>query len=928
MSIIRRQTREPHAFNPEIGEDVLRSLPGCPQALAPLIRGAAGSSPYLAGLMMREADWLLDAVEDPETCVSSEIAALRGVDADALPGLLRRAKRRVALIAALADLGGAWPLQTVTGTLTTLADVACDVALRASLAEAVRRKKLPASSEMSEADSHGFVVLAMGKMGAGELNYSSDIDLICLFDDAHVDPGRFAEMRQGFAWVTRRFTAMLSEKTADGYVFRTDLRLRPDPSVTPVCISMETAERYYESVGRTWERAAFIKARAAAGNIASGERFLKDLRPFVWRRHLDFAAIQDAHDIRLRIRDSKGTHGPVSVRGHDVKLGRGGIREIELFTQTRQLISGGRDRSLRARETVKGLQSLAEKGWVPDEVSNRLQDHYGALRDVEHRIQMVNDAQTHRVPASDEGVGRVAALMGTTVDDFVSSLERRLNDVHHATEGFFASEPHAVADVPDLEIDDTIMRRWRGYPAFRSERAQRIFENFLPDLTSRLALTAKPDEALAALDGFLAGLPAGVQIFSLFEANPHLIDLLIDIVGTSPDLAGYLSRNAVVFDAVIGGQFFSEWPGTDVLSADLQTTLANEEDYESQLDTARSWAREWRFRIGVHHLRGLITPEEAGAQYASLADAVITGLAPFITGEFSRKYGPPPGRGAAILGMGSMGSGRLSAQSDLDIIMIYDPLDADASDGPKSLSVGAYYARLTQAWITALTAPMAHGKLYEVDMRLRPSGNQGPVATSWRSFQEYQENQAWVWEHLALTRARGISGPADLLADIEAFRTRLLSQPQKRNAVLGDVLEMRIRIASAKKPNSLWDTKTGPGRMLDIELIAQTGILLSDATGRSVPQGLRACVACGLLDAADATELENSYRLMWSVQAGLRLIGGRSYSDGPVGGAAEAFLCRSIGEEDLNVLTTRLATAYSHADAAIAAALSQKDAQT
>ena len=705
MSFADRITRLPRAFLPDLGEEALARVPGLSGDAAALVRGTAGSSPYLKGLIEAHAAWLEGALDDPEATAAEIFAAIPAYGADELPGKLRRDKARLALLLALADLGGVWPLETVTGTLSDFAGAACDAVLKAEIAKLIARGKLPGQGEEDVATAAGLVVLAMGKMGARELNYSSDIDLICLFDETRYGADDYQDARAALVRATRNMSAALNDRTAEGYVFRTDLRLRPDPSVTPVCISMAAAESYYESLGRTWERAAYIKARPAAGDIAAGERFIAALRPFIWRRHLDFAAIQDAHDMRLRIRESKKLGGPLAIPGHDMKLGRGGIREIEFFTQTRQLIAGGRDDSLRLRGTVEGLRALAARGWVPQEAAEQLIGHYRDHREVEHRIQMLHDAQTHKVPVNPDELERVACLMGTDTKALIADLSRRLGEVHELTEGFFAPDaaPPPLREPETERIDTDICRRWPSYPALRSERARQIFERLRPELLRRLARTAQPQESLMALDGFLAGLPAGVQLFSLFEANHQLIDLLIDIVGTSPELAGYLSRNAAVFDAVIGGAFFADWPGRSALEADLGGKLAQERDYETQLDAARRWCKEWHFRIGVHHLRGLIGAAEAGAQYADLAEAVIASLFPVVTRHFAAKHGTPPGRGAAVVGMGSLGAHRLNARSDLDLIVIYDYGEAETSEGKRPLPSRTYYARLTQALITALT---------------------------------------------------------------------------------------------------------------------------------------------------------------------------------------------------------------------------------
>ncbi|MDC1481685.1 glutamine-synthetase adenylyltransferase [Ascidiaceihabitans sp.] len=911
MSFEAELTRCPRPFNPERGVETAALVHGVAPAISALIVGAAGSSPYLANLVAKEADWIASAFDNPNSAVETELAACLSCGYDVVGSRLRQAKRRIALLTGLADLGGVWSLEEVTGTLSRFADTATTAAIRASIAQQIKRGKLPGQGINDIETAGGMVALAMGKMGANELNYSSDIDLICLFDETRFDANDFADARMGFVRATRVMTALLSDLTGEGYVFRTDLRLRPDPSATPVCIAMEAAERYYESLGRTWERAAFIKARSAAGDIEAGDRFLKTLGPFVWRRHLDFAAIQDAHDMRLAIRQHKGLGGQITLAGHNMKLGRGGIREIEFFTQTRQLIAGGRDPELRMKGTREGLAGLAQKEWIAPELAKTLSNHYVAHRTVEHRLQMVRDAQTHNLPTSEAEFDRLAALMDMNRSDLEADIHRRLSEVHDATEGFFA--PNAVAAVQEQILDPEIMERWRTYPALRSERGAAVFERIKPAIVTRLAQAAKPQEALLALDGFLQGLPAGVQLFSLFDSNPQLIELLVDIVSTSPALAQYLSRNASVFDAVIGGDFFSEWVGQALLQSALMDLLIRESDYEAKLDATRRWTKELHFRVGVHLLRGLIDAKEAGVQYNDLARAVVGAIWPAVVDEFARRYGPPPGRGAVVLGMGSLGAGMLNAGSDLDLIVIYDPAGVDVSTGPRELATRVYYARLTQAMITALTVPMAQGRLYEVDMRLRPSGNQGPVATSWTSFQDYQQNNAWVWEHLALTRADYLAGSTDLGSDIEKFRQDTLDVERKSQDVLTEVKAMRARIAQAKPAESIWDPKIGAGRMQDIELFAQAGALLDGSPARETSSGLDACVAHGLIDYADRQVLRASYEMCWALQLSSRLLSNGVLNPAKIGEGAMGFVCRTMGYEDLVALEFALVTNFDAA---------------
>ena len=516
---------------------------------------------------------------------------------------------------------------------------------------------------------------------------------------------------------------------------------------------------------------------------------------------------------------------------------------------------------------------------------------------------MIRDAQTHSLPNSQEGFARLAAFMGREDAELRAELKERLEAVHNLTEGFFAPDAKPVAQ--SHTFDENILAHWQTYPALRSERAVEIFERLKPDVLQRLSKAAKPDEALLAFDGFLSGLPAGVQLFSLFEANPQLIDLLIDIVGTAPALARYLSRNAAVFDAVIAGSFFADWPGAGALSAELSERLARESDYEHKLDTTRRWAKEWHFSIGVHHLRGLADAEQVAQRYADLAQACLQGLWPHVVSQFALKHGDMPGRGAVIIGMGSLGAGRLNATSDLDLIMIYDADGVEMSTGKRPLPVRQYYARLTQAMVTAMTAPMAQGRLYEVDMRLRPSGTQGPVATSWQSFEDYQKNQAWLWEHLALTRARVIAGERTLGADVEALRCEIMKRERAPEMVLSEVSHMLRRIQAAKQA-AFWDGKLGAGRLQEIELIGQAGLLGAGSDARDIELGLSNSVALGWLTPDQSAALRASYQLFWRMQLAAKLLSEHVIEDadmpGGIGQGGLSFLLRETGFDSLDHL--------------------------
>ena len=871
----RRVTRVPIPYDTAAGTAALANL-GPPADVAELVRGVAGCSPFLARTMERETAWLPELWEtEPERTFADLLVGIDGIEGDPKAGL-RTAKRRMALLVGLGEIAGIWDVMEAANAWTRFADAA----LAKSLSHAVAR----VAQGPVEGDG-GLVAIAMGKMGAGELNYSSDIDLVLLFDESRYDPADYAGARAILLKAARRAMALMSDITSDGYVFRTDLRLRPDPGSTPIVLSMEAAERYYEAMGRTWERAAWIKARACAGAIDAGEAFLDRLGPFVWRRHLDYAVVEETQQMRQRIRDHKGLGGPVQMAGHDLKLGRGGIREIEFLAQTQQIIAGGRDPTLRVRGTLDALDRLVESGWVAPHDRDVLARAYRELRTIEHRVQMVQDAQTHCLPTEAAGLDRIARFAGEEdTAAFLTGLRGTLGAVEAITAPSFAP-PAGIESDATFDGSETATERWLTYPALRSARARGIFDRLRPGLLSELARAARPEEALAAFDGFLRGLPAGVQVFSLFEANPKLVSLIADICATAPDLARHLSQQAGVLDAVIDGSFFAPLPQVwDVPPLDAE--------FETGLSALRLWYREAHFRIGVHFLRGLVDARAAGDAYAALAEATLGAAWGMAERETSRRYGRVPGLRLAGLGMGSLGVGRLTARSDLDLVVLHDGAAPGAtSEGRRGLGASQWAAKFTQVLITALSAPMGSGKLYEVDMRLRPSGRQGPVATSLSGFTRYQMEEAWVWEQLALTRARPVAGDPGLRADADAARVDILRTSRFDNdAVLDALREMRLRLIAAGRTGSGLAVKSGPGRMQDIELVAQTHALMAGTSARGVAEQME---VSGWLAEAERTELLGAHRFLAGVQQALRLLA-EAEPPATIGTGGAAFLAKAM----------------------------------
>ncbi|WP_372397413.1 bifunctional [glutamine synthetase] adenylyltransferase/[glutamine synthetase]-adenylyl-L-tyrosine phosphorylase [Azospirillum sp. HJ39] len=884
-----------------------------------LVEAVCGNSPYLGHGLTRELPFVRKTMEDGcDATFAALIAALHAEhdeerSMDRLMAGLRVAKRRAALLIALADIAGVWPLFRVTGALSELAETGVRLAANFLLRRAGEAGTLTLPDPQRPWVGSGLIVLGMGKLGGRELNYSSDIDLIVLYDDAVVQTPQPDNLARTFIRLARDLVRIMDERTKDGYVFRTDLRLRPDPGATPLAVSVSAAEIYYGSVGQNWERAAMIKARPIAGDEVAGASFLRFLEPFVWRRNLDFAAIQDIHSIKRQINAHKG-HREVTVNGHDIKVGRGGIREIEFFAQTQQLIFGGRDPRVRIAPTLMANEALRDVGRVPPQTVEDLAAAYHFLRRVEHRIQMIDDQQTHRIPAEDAGVAHLATFLGYgDPADFRAELLATLGQVEDRYAELFEEapslsgpgnlvftgtdpDPGTVETLAGMGFADparviSVVSAWhRGrYRATRSGRARELLTELTPALLSALAKTPAPDGALMNFDDFLGKLPAGVGLFSLFVANPWLLELVAEIMGIAPQMAATLSRNPSLLDAVLSPDFFDPLPGKDEgLAADHARVIAAARDFEDALTLSRRWTNDQRFRAGVHILRGITDGDRCGAFLADLADLVVPDLARRVEEEFAQRHGRIPGGAWVVVAMGKLGSRQLTITSDIDLIVIYDIASAGQgsgapllSDGARPLSPNEYYIKLTQRLTNAITAPMADGRLYEVDMRLRPSGNAGPLATSLAAFVKYQASDAWTWEHMALTRARVIGGDAggsalDLAGRVtEAIRS-VLTAPRDPGRLLWDVADMRRRIDKEFGTANPWNVKYARGGLIDIEFIAQYlqlrhGHDLPDILHVGTAKALGCAARTGALTPEVAEDLEATLRLWRRVQGFLRL---------------------------------------------------------
>ena len=776
---------------------------------------------------------------------------------------LRREKRALALALAIGDLAGVFPLSRVMGELSNFADRALDAAIAAAI-----------RSRMPEAEPAGFLALALGKHGAGELNYSSDIDPILLYDPALLPRRARDEPGEAAQRVARSLMELMSHVTGEGYVFRVDLRLRPASEVTPLAIPIEGALTHYESSALAWERAAFIRARACAGDVAAGEAFLAVIRPFVWRRSLDFGALTEIGRLTQQIR-ANYAGPPRPGPGFDLKRGRGGIREVEFYAQAHQLIHGGRNPALRQRGTRASLDALAAAGLIDPDDALVLGASYDRLRVIEHRLQMVDDQQTHRLPLAPAALDAVARLDNlpdgaalvaelAVISEAVGARYDRLLAQHlesSAPTAAVAPRGGALsAELAELGFAEPAalaerIAGWRSgkVRALRSEAALAAFAAIQQPLLAAFAQSPEPDRALLRWEQLLANLPSAVGLFRLLEARPALIGLLARILGLAPPLADELARRADLLDPLIDASAF-DLPG-DVPSLIEQFALGEAgDDYQALLDRVRRRVGERRFALGVQLIEAARDPLGIGGALCRVAEAALDVLARAAIAEFEAAHGKVPGCELVVLGLGRLGGGTLTHASDLDLVFLFSGDHTAESTGARPLGATHYFNRLAQRIVAALSVPTAEGALYEVDTRLRPSGTQGPLVVNLASFARYQNENAWTWEHMALTRARVVFGADNVRTELGVIIAEVLGAARDETKLCADVLHMRGEIAQHKVPKGLLDVKLARGGLVDAEFIVHF-LQLRHGQGLypALPTAIDALVKADLLDPAVAT---------------------------------------------------------------------------
>jgi [glutamine synthetase] adenylyltransferase / [glutamine synthetase]-adenylyl-L-tyrosine phosphorylase len=788
-------------------------------AISLAITRAEANSPFLAQLIKRQAD-LVAVMEKGDFDVALSLALAIRLDGDT-GATLRKQRQGVALVTAIADLSGVWDLTRVTRSLSDFADVALDTAIATAIND-----RVPGAKPV------GFAAIALGKHGGQELNYSSDIDPIFLYDPVTLPRRDGEDVADSAVRIGRRIMELLSTRDEHGYVFRVDLRLRPSPEVTPIAIPVNAAISYYESSALAWEQAAFIRARAAAGDKALGAYFLKNIQPFIWRRSLDFGQLENIRAMSGQIRDHYHA-GQILGPGYDLKRGRGGIRECEFFAQAHQLIHGGRAPALRIADTRAALALLAGNGRIRHDDADALSAAYTVLRTIEHRLQMLNDRQTHSLPDDAAELDRAARLHGLAHGgQLIALLEphaTRVGAIYDglandgngegvkslADEGLPLEEQLQAMGYAEPAPVATRVMRWRSgqLRAIRSASAREAFEDVLPRMMEALAKAPDPDRALARMDNLLEALPSAINFFHLLGARPALGKLLADILSYAPTLADALARRSTLLDGLIDATAFELPDSADALAAELDDRITDQ-DYEALLDLVRAFVGEKRFAFGVQLIGGRQDPHAVSRAYSQLAEVAIGKLTAATVAAFEVIHGKVPGGQLVILALGRLGGQALTHASDLDLIMLFTGEHGAESGGDRPLGATQYFNRLAQRVVGALSVQTASGALYEVDTRLRPSGAQGMLCVSVQSFADYQNKDAWTWEHMALTRARVIYGPHDL---VDTVITDVLNKPRDAMALRQDIVAMRTEMAEHKLPKGPLDIKLCSGGLVDAE---------------------------------------------------------------------------------------------------------------
>lgn len=918
--------------------------PDDPATVEALLRILGGSGALAATLVAEGPNWpalVARVLDEPRRDAGAHAVALAAEEEDGSPAAraelssrLRRYRRREMVRIGGRDLLGLAAVDETMREISALADALLAAALAGTRARLAR--------EWGGDPPVGFVILGMGKLGGEELNYSSDIDLVYVYEEEGEHTGG-RTVREFCCRLAEEVTRAIGEVTADGFCFRVDLRLRPGGGQGPIAVSLPGALSYYEAWGQTWERAVWLKARPVAGDLTLGRRLLDELEPFVYRRYLDFGTLDDLKAMKRRV-DASLREGA----DRNVKLGRGGIRSVEFWVQAQQLIHGGKDPRVRERSTLGALARLAASGYVPGDQAERLAEAYRFLRDVEHKLQIVRERQTQLLPTEPDELMRLGRRLGFLGEDGVTAFRARLAAHTAVVDGAFRALFHGAEserqreERPEIarlvdELDQEEQTMWRlaqlgfrdletalgnlrllrdGPPhAPASPRRRAALSALAPHLVREVVRSAAPDRALGHLATFVATIGARTSYLHLLLENPGVLRLLVRLFATSEFLSRFFLRHPEVLDSLVRADLVRVLRTEDDLRAELRQRLAAAPDVEAELDTLRRFRHEEFLRIGVHDIEGELTPAAVAHQLSLVAEVVLGEAVGLARRWASRRLDlpeAPAADGFAVLAMGKLGGRELAYHSDLDLIFVYDPGDSGWWQG--RIAPHELFTRVAQRTISVLQTVTREGVAYRIDTRLRPSGNQGPLVTSLEAFERYHETHAALWERQALVKARPVVGPPALRARLEAVVARAAYRRGLDAEEVAELERMRERIAAERGAEAAGrvNIKTDWGGLVDVEFAVQ---LLQLQHGHREPrlrvQGTRealdALEATGLLAPEDVARLRAGYDFLRALESRLRI-----ERDQPVEALAE-------DEAVLAGLARRLG--YEGDEAAVAAAL-------
>jgi glutamate-ammonia-ligase adenylyltransferase len=875
-------------------------------------------SDFIARTVSAQPDVLTSLVESGELVHADTHGALRtrvvaGIagcaEEAALKSAIRRTRNREMVRIAWRDLAGWADLAETVTTLSALADACLEAVLAKFYEWACARDGVPLGEESGERAK--FVVLGMGKLGGEELNFSSDIDLIFAYSEEGATDKRGLSNHEFFVRLGQRLINALHEATGDGFVFRVDMRLRPNGASGPLALSFDAMEQYYQAHGRMWERYALIKARVAAGDAPAGAEILQRLRPFVFRKYLDYTAVEEIRSLKASIHRELLRKGIES----NIKLGPGGIREIEFIGQAFQLIRGGRDRRLQERRILPVLAHLAEEGDLTPQAVSDLSNAYVFLRNTEHRLQEIRDQQTQVLPTNDLERLRVAVGMGfTDWPGFYAVLVRHMQRVHEHFNSVFAApqgetpaaddqglyavwagtldeatacEALKAAGFADAATTLNLLRGLRAggaYSALSANGRERL-DKLMPLLLGAAGLTPEPQTTLARLVAFVEAVGRRSVYLALLVENPLALSQLVKLCSASEWIARYLNQHPILLDELMDTVSLYAPLTREALAAELQSRLARlpVDDLEAQMEALREFRNGHVLRVAAADVGPGLSPDEIGRHLGHIAEVVVAQALMLAHADLVLKHGRPTfvqdgetiHPGFAVIAYGKLGSLELGYTSDLDMIFLHGAeQEGGVTDGARPIANEVFFARLGQRLIHILTARTGGGILYEVDTRLRPSGRSGMLVTSPSAFREYQDSHAWVWEHQALIRARPIAGDPVLAGVFEEIRATTLCRQRDPEILRTEVAAMRERMHEAQAPHDPGEInlKHDPGGMIDVEFMVQYAVLrwahdhpeLIQHRG-NIPL-LDALQARGLLDPAQAGLLRDAYQRYLGVE--------------------------------------------------------------